>query len=397
MSLAIQDKGLSRAREIYQDRTHRAKDLHTQGRKIIGYKDIHPVLEMITALDLVPYRLLGDMSEPITIADAHISAVICPLIRSTLDLGLKGKYDFLDGSVMFHGCDAGQNLASIWRSCMKERHKYYYFLDFPHGTRLSAQKKTKALLVDFKESLESFSGRKLSNAKLKDAIVVHNLQRALVRQLYGLTKPDPPLISGTEIFQVTMSLMSLPVEEGNNLLKQVISEIRERKNDFQKKPRLFIWGSTIDNITLIEMIEDAGANVVMDDTSVGSRFYWPDVELTDDPLDGLVYRYLIGLKSPRTFMETVSEPSRKDYMGDLDNRFRHLKGFVEDWDVEGVILQSVRYCDIHGYEIPALKDYFIHLGLPSIYIEHDYSESSLAPLTTRIQAFLEMLGQGGPQ
>ena len=79
-------------------------------------------------------------------------------------------------------------------------------------------------------------------------------------------------------------------------------------------------------------------------------------------------------------------------MDDLDNRFSHLKGFVKDWDVGGVILQSVRYCDIHGYEIPALKDYFVHLGLPSIYIEHDYSESSLAPLTTRIQAFLEMLG-----
>lgn len=394
MSSEIQAKGLSRAKEIYQDRTHRAKDLHAQGRKIIGYKDIHPVLEIITALDLVPYRLFGDMSEPITNADAHISTVVCPLIRSTLDLGLKGKYDFLDGSVMSHGCDSAQNLASIWRSCMEERHKYYYFLDFPHGTRLSAQKKTKALLVDFKESLESFSGRNLSNAKLKEAIAVHNYQRALVRQLYGLRKPDPPLISGTEILQVTMALMSLPVEEGNNLLKQVISEVRERQNDFQKKPRLFIWGSTIDNITLIEMIEDAGANVVMDDISVGSRFYWPDVELTSDPLDGLAYRYLVALKSPRTFRETVSERSRKSYMDDLDNRFSHLKGFVKEWDVAGVILQSVRYCDIHGYEIPALKDYFIHLGLPSIYIEHDYSVSSLAPLTTRIQAFLEMLCQG---
>ncbi|MEK0338414.1 MAG: 2-hydroxyacyl-CoA dehydratase family protein, partial [Nitrosopumilus sp.] len=62
------------------------------------------------------------------------------------------------------------------------------------------------------------------------------------------------------------------------------------------------------------------------------------------------------------------------------------------WQVNGVILQVLRYCDIHGYEVPALKDYLESIGLPGIYLEHDYSKVALAQLRTRVQAFLEIIG-----
>jgi hypothetical protein len=58
------------------------------------------------------------------------------------------------------------------------------------------------------------------------------------------------------------------------------------------------------------------------------------------------------------------------------------------------VLQSVRYCDIHGYEVPGLRDYLDSIAPPSICIEHDYSQAALAPLRTRVQAFLEMIDQG---
>jgi hypothetical protein len=43
-------------------------------------------------------------------------------------------------------------------------------------------------------------------------------QRALVRELYKLTKLSRPRISGTEIVQVVKALTSLPVVEGKYLL-----------------------------------------------------------------------------------------------------------------------------------------------------------------------------------
>jgi len=70
----------------------------------------------------------------------------------------------------------------------------------------------------------------------------------------------------------------------------------------------------------------------------------------------------------------------------------HLPGLRrEQWHVNGVILQSLRYCDIHGYEVPGLRDYLEHTGLPNTYLEWDYSKAALAPLRTRIEAFLEVI------
>jgi len=390
--LPVTEVGLSRAKEVYQDRTRRVKELKAEGKKIIGYLDIYPVLEMLTALDLVPYRILGDMREPITKADTCLPTVVCPFLRSVMDLGLKGKYDFLDGVVMAHGCEVSEKTAHIWRTYLNP--SYAHFIDTPHTTHAAAQRQHKELQKDFKRTLESFTGKELSIEKLKEAIKIHNQQRALVRELYDLKKPDPPLISGVETLQVMMALASLPVREGNELLRQVISEVKQRQDGPAKKPaRLLVWGSIIDDIALIDMMESIGANVVMDDTVLGSRAYFSPVALTDDPLDGLAYRYLVELKSPRTFRETVlSETKRKDYMTDLENRFGYLKDYAREWKVNGVILQALRYCDTHGYEVPGLKDYLASVGLPNIYLEHDYSEAALAQLRTRVQAFLEIIG-----
>ena len=383
--------GLNRVREIYQNRPQRAKELKAEGKKVIGYLCIYPVLEMMTALDIVPYRMFGDTSEPITKADDYMPTIVCPFLRSLLDLGLKGRYDFLDGVVMAHICDVGARTSHLWDVAVKT--PYSHFIDTPHTTHKTAQEHFKDLLKDFQRTLESFTGKELSSQRLREAIQAHNWQRALVRELYDLRKPNPPLISGTETLQVMVAIMSLPVEEGNELLRQVISEVRLRKDGPPRKAvRLLVWGSILDDIALIEMMESLDASVVMDDTCVGSRAYFTDVEPTDNPLDGLAYRYLVELKCPRTFREANPGNTKKDYQADLEARFSYLRDFAKDWKANGVILQAMRYCDSHGYDVPQLKDYLDSIGLPNIYLEHDYSKAALAPLRTRVQAFTEIIG-----
>ena len=383
-------QGLTRAREIYQDRPQRVRELQAEGKKVMGYLCLFPVLEIMTALDLVPYRIFGDMREPTTRGDTYMAPVVCPFLRSCLDLGLKGKYDFLDGMVFGRICDIGSTLPNLWRSYVQT--PYSYFINTPHGVDEVAQEQQKELLKDFQRDLESFTGKELSSGRLKEAIEAHNQQRALVQELYDLRKPDPPLISGIETLQVIKAVMSLPVEEGNNLLREVINEVKERKDVPPKKAvRLLVWGSIIDDTALIGMMESLDANVVMDDTCVGSRAYFDDVKLTNDPLDGLAYHYLVDLKCPRTFKVAIYGETRKDYAADLESRFSHLRDYAKEWKAEGVILQSVMYCDGHGYEVPDVKDYLASIGLPSIYLEHDYTEGALAPLRTRVQGFLEVI------
>jgi benzoyl-CoA reductase/2-hydroxyglutaryl-CoA dehydratase subunit BcrC/BadD/HgdB len=317
--------------------------------------------------------------------------IVCPFLRSVLDLGIKNRYDFLDGVIMAHICDVGARIAHVWDVAVQT--PYSHFLDVPHTNRENSQERLKELLEGFQKSLESFTERKMSRDSLKEAVMKHNEQRGLVRELYDLRKPDPPLVSGTEILRVMIALMSLPVEEGNSLLREIITEIKERDNRIPgKTARLLVWGPVLDNTAFIEMIESLDAHVVMDDTCVGSRAFFDDVPVTDDPLDGLAYHYLEDLKCPRTFRDSAAGSTAGNYQADIENRFGYLKKFAEGWNVNGVILHALRYCDSHGYEIPQIKDYLEYIELPGIYIEHDYSKSALGPLMTRVQAFTEIIG-----
>jgi benzoyl-CoA reductase/2-hydroxyglutaryl-CoA dehydratase subunit BcrC/BadD/HgdB len=185
----------------------------------------------------------------------------------------------------------------------------------------------------------------------------------------------------------------MPVIEGNALLREVITEIKSRNNGPVKKPaRLLVWGSILDDTALIDMIESLDANVVMDDTCVGSRPFFEDVKITPDLIDGLAHHYLVDIKCPRTFRARDFYAVKKNYLEDLKSRFGYLADYVRDWKANGVILESVRYCDTHGYEVPGVRDFLKDAGIPSIYLEHDYTEGALQPLRTRVQGFLELIG-----
>jgi benzoyl-CoA reductase subunit C len=382
-------QGLSQAREIYSNRPQRARELKAAGKKIIGYPCAYVPLEMLTALDLVPYRLYGSISEPITEADRALPTSFCPFIRSCLDRALKGKDKFLDGLVTAHSCDPQHRTAHVWESCVK--YSYTHFIDMPGTIRADSLEYFKGQLVDFKKTLEAFTGKKLSPDKLKAAIKSHNRQRALVKELYQLTRTVPPLISGAEILQVIKALMSLPVTEGNELLTQVISEVKNRQNGPPKKPaRLLIWSSTLDDTDVMQIFESR-ANVVMDDSCGGFRPFRAEVKVATDPLDGLADYYMKEITCARTFRQAVIGETKKDYAKDLQSRFGYFKSIVKDWKINGAILFLVRYCDPFAFEMPSLKNYFDSIGVPSTYIEYDYNIGALAQLRTRVEAFIETI------
>lgn len=387
--MSDKSKGLSKVQEIYRNRSQRAKELKAAGKKIIGYPCVYVPLEMLTALDLVPYRAYGDIREAVTEADRALPTSFCPIMRTCLDCDLKGKNDFLDGMVTVHSCDPQEKTARVWESYTD--YPYFHFIDMPSTVRPEAIEYFKSQLTDFRKTLEAFTGQKLSADKLKSAIKAHNQQRALVQQLYELTKPVPPLISGIELVQVVKALMSLPVAEGNDLLTQVIGEVKNRTDVPKKKPsRLLIWSSTLDDTDIMQIFETK-ANVVMDETCGGIRAYRGSVKLTTDPLDGLADYYMKEITCARTFRQATLGETKKDYAKDIQSRFGYLKGIVKEWKINGTILLLVRYCDPFAFEMPSLKDYLDSIGIPSTYIEYDYTVGALAPLRTRVEAFLETL------
>ena len=380
---------MQRAHEIYSNREQRVRELKASDKKIIGYPCAYVPLEMLTALDLVPYRIYGSIREAVTEADRALPTTFCPFIRSCLDRALKGKDDFLDGLVTAHSCDPQHRTAHVWESCVE--YPYTHFIDMPGTLRSDSMDYYKGQLADFKKTLEAYSGKKLTPDKLKAAIKLHNQQRSLVRDLYQLTRPDPPLISGAEILETIKAVMSLPVAEGSELLTGVVSEVKSRKKGPDKKrARLMVWSSTLDDTEVMNVFESA-ANVVMDDSCGGLRPFRADIKTTADPMDGLADYYMKEITCARTFRQASLGEIRKDYPRDLASRFGYVKSIIKDWKVNGAILFLVRYCDPFAFEMPSFKDYLTSIGVPSTYIEYDYTVGALAPMKTRVEAFVETI------
>ncbi|KJS15305.1 MAG: hypothetical protein VR69_14480 [Peptococcaceae bacterium BRH_c4b] len=379
-------KGLARAAQIYRGRHERAKEIKAGGGKVAGYFCCYPPLELMTSLDYMPLRILGDMNEPLTEADTYLPTAMCCFYRSVLDTAMKGRFDFIDAFIGAHACDGAERVSYIWKSYLKSPCSFY--LDVPHTNHAASIELFKKQLMYLGEELEKTAGKKANREMLKQAVALHNKQRSLVRRLYSLNKGDPPLMSGSEILQVLIAIMCIPAVEGNALLEEVIEEVKVRAGGpKQRKGRILVWGSLIDDIALTGLIEDCGLNIVIDDTAIGTRSFWVDVDETEDPFDGLAIRYLDKVVCPRTFRDT-----KQTRMEDLDNRFGYLKKMVKEWNVNGVYFNIIRNCDIHGYEIPELRDYLEGIGLPVLVIEQDYSTTALEPLRTRFQAFAENIG-----
>ena len=380
--------GLARVDELYKDRTKRAKELHDKGKKIIGYMCCFPPVEMFTALDMVPFRITGNVHDPITKSNDYLETILCPFVRSSFDQAMKGNYDFLDGLVLPHSCDTVVTIYDIWT--YYKHYKFTHFLNMPHMIHPESYDFLNVELKMLRKALEKYAGTELSDAKLKKAIQLHNENRSLLRQVYDLRKPDPPMLSGTEMLKIVLSNMTIPVEEGNELLRQVIDDVKHNhKGHPQKKAaRVLVYGAEIDDIAFIKLVEDCGANVVIDDICTGTRFFWHDVELTNDPLQSLTKRYLDKIPCPRTYREP---PQQKGHKADLENRFGYLKKFAKDFNVNAVIFNIMRFCDTHELDVPDVRDFLQEAGYPVLHLEDDYNMASIGQLQTRIQAFLEMI------
>ncbi|MDY6834414.1 MAG: 2-hydroxyacyl-CoA dehydratase family protein [Chloroflexota bacterium] len=381
----MSEPSLATVEKLYQNRGLRAVELKTEGIKTMGYLCCYAPTELLTAAGVVPLRITGNVNESISMADAHIETITCPFVRNCFDLALRGEYSFLDGFVVPHTCDNVARIYDIWRYTIRQ--PYNHFINVPHTIATGSLDFFRAELDTFKKSLETSLDKHISSDELRESIALHNQFRGLVRKLYDLRLPDPPLLSGAETMKIILATTRLPVNEANELLRSAIEEIKQRPNKQPKgHTRILVYGPEVDDVPFIEMIEEMGFDVVIDDLCIGTRPYWSDVEITPDPMDGLAQRYLEKINCPRTFRPRTG--TRKE---DLDNRFKYILDFAKKYRVKGIILYVIKYCDIYGFDAVDVKDYMEEAGFPGIIVEGDYTSMSIDWMKTRIQAFQEMI------
>ena len=378
----------SKVEALYRDYGKRAKELKDEGKTLIGYVCSFVPVEMISAAGCIPFRIRGDINEPITKGDTVLETIVCPFIRSCFDLALKGKYDFLSGIVIPHGCDSMTRSYSTWSYSLDL--PYSYFLNIPSVVKPASFEFFAEEIKTYKKTLEAFIGHEITEADISQAIKLHNAYRNKIRTIYDFRKSDPPMVSGVEISKILTVGTSLPVEEANTLLDEIIEELKTRSEPPLKTgKRILVDGACVDHPGLVKLIEESGANVVAETTCNGMRDTFPLTDEQEDPFTALARRYLDKINCPKTYRENRAG----SFEGNIADRFGDIGRYADYFNADGAILYVYKYCDPFGFEVPARKAYCEAIDLPLLWVEDLYSSGTMGQLKTRIQAFLEMIEQ----
>lgn len=353
------------------------------GGKVVGYTCTYVPEEIIYAAGMLPFRLRGIEATSTSIGDTYYGPVICSFPKCVLQLAGEGKYKFLDGAVICNGCDSMRRLDECWRKASEDYEgilpSWFYYYGVPHKVAPYSLKwfveETKRLI----DSLEAHFGVKITDDDLKKAISVYNKGRTLLKRLDGLRIMDEVPISGADALAVIIAGTAIPRDEYNKLLEELFDELEESKERITGKKRLLLGGSVNDDVSLVELIEETDAIVVADTLCFGSRSYVDLIEEDGDPLVAICKRYLTHSFCPRMF-------------GYYKERFRFLKERAEKAKVDGVILQNIRFCDLHGSENGIFERDLEAAGIPCMRMEREYGPLvETGRIKMRIDAFLERI------
>ena len=155
------------------------------GRKAIGYLPVYVPRELIHAAGMLSVGILGggDQLEVIQ-GDAYYQSYICRIPRSTIELGLTGRLDCLDGVLFPSICDVIRNLSGMWQLLFKDKYVRYFdvpqnYVDSIGGTFYIEE------LGVLRDDLGRLRGAPITDAELNASIRVFNDNRAAVRDLYA--------------------------------------------------------------------------------------------------------------------------------------------------------------------------------------------------------------------
>lgn len=344
------------------------------GKKVIGWMCTYVPEEVIHACGMLPFRVYGDVSE-IKEADAYLHTNACSYVRSCFQMALQKDYDFLDGFVACASCDPMRRCYDTWDHYFK---KPLNFVLAPSAKKTPEAVELYATEIRrFQKNIEETQGREVNEDALRRSIGLYNKSRKLLQELYEVKKGDKWPLSGTETLEIVRLASRIPREAYNELLEEILVEVKNRPKSRNGKVRILISGSEIDQPDFIKLIEELGSTVVMDDLCTGYRYFADEVDENAEPIKALATRYL-----------TKAPCARVIPWGD---RAEYLKGLVKEFKVDAVILESLKFCPPYGFQRPLTKGSLEEAGIPVLEIEREHGDSSIGQFQTRVEAFLEML------
>jgi len=351
------------------------------GKKIFAYFPVYVPHEIFHSFDIFLLGLSGAGNEiEILHADARFGSFICSIVKSTMELALSHRLDFLDGMIFTGICDAARNLCFVFKRNFSD--KEVIFLHLPQNPE--TYNSIEFLRGEYEKlvrRLENLTGKRYEEEDLRKSIKIYNENRKLQRELYDLREEDPDRLKTGELYSLIRIGNYIPVEEHNALLKRAIETIPSRKPVKRDRIKIVIEGSFCEQppFELLKLLDEMGCHIVDDDFILGRRLIIEDVDEEKDPLTALAEAYI-----SKTTYSSVKHSGKRP-------KSEYFIEKIKKHSPEAVIFMYAKFCEPGLFDYVLFKKELEREEIPFLFIEFEEKMWIFDRVQLEIETFFESL------
>jgi benzoyl-CoA reductase/2-hydroxyglutaryl-CoA dehydratase subunit BcrC/BadD/HgdB len=354
-------------------------EVRAAGNRILGTTCSYIPRPLVAVQGLLPVRLRAPGLSGTPLADTYLSSVLCSYTRSLLEAALDGTFDLLDGWVFTASCDHLRRLCDNLEYLQAP--PFLHILDLPHKMGEEALAWYVEELDRLARALADRFGVNTGPEALADSIRKQNEYLRLLQRIGDLRRREHPPISGSDFHRILVAGEAGPRDRLLPAVRELGLELERTTEGIRDyRARILVAGSQLDDPGYIQMLESMGALVVADRFCLGSIPGLEPIPEQGDPLRELAAHTLRKISCPR-MMEA------------FDLRAGEIVNTAKRFNVHGVVLEIMKFCDLWGVESGPLVSALRKAGLPVLRLEREYALSGEGQARTRIQAFLESMGR----
>jgi len=371
--------------EVHGLRVKELDDFRKAGGKVVGTFCLYVPEEIIRAAGGWCVGLCAGAEFAYDQVEQIMPRNTCALIKSFMGFKLGKVCPYIQESDLVIGettCDGKKKAYEL----LSELHNVYV-MELPQMKRDKDIAMWRGEIVELMAKVEELTGKKVTAESLRASIKEVNDKRRALQRIAATRAADPAPISGKDALLATQVAFYDDVPRFTQMMNVLADELDQRVASGEGvapmgAKRVLITGTpmALPNWKLHDIIEKAGAVVVGEEMCTGSRYYQDlvseDAATLDEMVDDIAEKYL-----------DINCACFTPNQGRLDDVVRMAK----DLGVDGVIDYSLQFCNLYEMESNAVEQTVRDAGLPVLKITTDYSMEDVGQLSTRVEAFLEML------
>ncbi len=357
----------------------RSQVIHVQksrGSRVAAVFPIHYPRALLRAFDILPVEVWGPPKIDPGPGTAHVQPYICSIVRNALSFVLSGGLAETDLLVVPHACDSLQGFGSV-------------LLDFVHPAqpvlpiylpRGNRECDRMFLADEFRvlyQKLVELTQCHPSDMQLMECIRREERADELLGQLHRRRRN----LSLTQIdfYRLVRSREFLPAEDFIEIAKAALAQ--GTSTPANEGVPIVLSGIVPEPMDLFAALAEMNASVVADDLACCGRRVYP-AGTSGDPF-------------VRMAQSILAAPPDSTRGSPIQDRLEYLVHLAQESGAKGVVFYGIKFCEPELFYLPALRKGLQEAGLRSVAVEVDLNEPLSQQVSTRLEAFLEMLSIAG--